>query len=62
MTQEKANEIFNSDLGMQLSSFFSTSDGRCFIREGEAVAHTNTLLNANPQEQVDTTIKEWFYE
>ena len=61
MTQEKANRIFDSDLGQQLLSFYSTSDDRVFIRYEEAVQHTNDMRNAvGDQQYVDTTITEWF--
>ena len=61
MTQDKANEIFKTDLGQQLFSFYATSDDRVFIRYHEAVAHTKDMINAvGGQEVVDTTITEWF--
>lgn len=63
MTQEKANQIFEGDLGRQLLSLFSTSDGRAFIRYEEAVQHTNEMINSvGGQEYVDTEIEEWFPE
>ena len=63
ITQEKANEIFETEFGQQLLSFYSTSDGNVFIRYSEAVAHTNEMINAvGGQEFVDTTITEWFPE
>ena len=63
MTQEKANEIFETELGQQLLSFFSTSDDQVFIRYEEAVAHTNDMINAvGDTEFVDTKITEWFPE
>ncbi len=36
MTQEKANKIFDTDLGQQLLSIYCTSDDRVFIRYEEA--------------------------
>ena len=60
MTQEKANRIFASDLGRQLSVIYVTSDDRVFIRREEAALHTNELLNADPERFVDTTITEWY--
>lgn len=63
MTQEKANKIFETELGQQLLSFYATSDDRVFIRYSEAVAHTNDMINAvGGQEYVDTEITEWFPE
>jgi len=63
MTQEKANEIFETELGQQLLSFYATSDDQVFIRYNEAVAYTNDMINAvGGQEFVDTTITEWFPE
>ena len=62
MTQERANEIFATSLGQQLSVIYVTSDDKPFIRYDEALAHTNLLLNANPEEFVDTSITEWYPE
>jgi len=63
MTQEKANEILETELGKQLLSFYTTTDDQVFIRYNEAVAHTNNMINAvGGQESVDTTITEWFPE
>ena len=63
MTQEKANKIFDTDLGQQLLSIYCTSDDRVFIRYKEAQAHTNDMINAvGGQEFIDTTITEWFPE
>ncbi len=63
MTQEKANEIFETELGQQHLSFYATSDDQVFIRYNEAVAHTNGMINAvGGQNFVDTTITEWLWE
>ena len=62
MTQEKANRIFETDLGQQLNVIYVTSDDRSFIRYEEAVIHTNMLLNADPENFVDTRITEWYPE
>lgn len=62
MTQEKANEIFATNLGQQLDVIYVTSDDRVFIRYEEAVLHTNDLLNADPENFVDTSITEWYPE
>ena len=54
-TQEQANKIFETELGQQLLSFYTTSDNKVFIRYNEAVAHTNDMINATGgQEYVDT--------
>ncbi len=55
MTQEKANEIFNTSLGQQLLSIYVTSDDKPFIRYEEAIAHTQ-------YEEISDTITEWFPE
>ena len=60
MTQEKANEIFATELGQQLNVIYVTSDDQPFIRYKEAVLHTNELLNADPENFVDTSITEWY--
>ena len=62
MTQEKANEIFNTDLGRQLNVIYVTSDDHVFIRPEEALLHTNDMINANPENFVDTTIIDWYPE
>jgi len=62
MTQEKANKIFETELGQQLSVIYVTSDDQAFIRREEALLHTNELLNADPENFVDTTITEWYPE
>jgi hypothetical protein len=60
MTQEKANKIFKTELGQQLNVIYVTSDDRIFIRYEEAAFHANELLNANPENFVDTSITEWY--
>ncbi len=62
MTQEKANKIFATELGQQLDVIYVTSDDQVFIRYEEAVLHTNELLNADPENFVDTSITEWYPE
>ncbi len=62
MTQEKANKIFATDLGQQLSVVYVTSDGKPFVRYSEALLHTNEMLNADPENFVDTTITDWYPE
>ena len=63
MTQEKANNIFETEIGQQLLSIYSTSDDRVFIRYEEAQMHTNIMINSvGSQEFIDTTITEWFPE
>lgn len=60
MTQEKANEIFEGDLGRQLSVIYSTADGRVFIRYEEARKHTLGQLDEGTQPLEDKTIKDWY--
>jgi hypothetical protein len=62
MTQEKANKIFATGLGQQLDVIYVTSDDVPFIRYEEALQHTNMLLNADPENFVDTTITAWYRE
>ena len=52
MTQEKANKIFETELGQQVDVLFSTSDGQFFIRESEALHHSENLD--------DKSIKDWY--
>lgn len=52
MTQARANEIFDSPLGVQISSFFCTADDRVFIRYSEAKEHSKIIGNKH--------IDEWF--
>lgn len=61
MTQEKANKIFNSDLGQQLDVIYATSDDRVFIRHKEAVLHTEGKLDGRPPLE-DKTITDWYPE
>ena len=62
MTQEKANKIFATELGQQLDVIYVTSDDQAFIRYEDTVLHTNELLNADPENFVDTSITEWYPE
>jgi hypothetical protein len=62
MNQEKANEIFKTDIGIQLEVIYVTSDDKVFIRQSEALLHTNDMLNGDPENFVDTTITEWYNE
>ena len=62
MTQEEANKIFATELGQQLDFIYVTPDDQVFIRCEEAVLHTNKLLNADPENFVDTSITEWYPE
>jgi hypothetical protein len=62
MTQEKANEIFKTEIGIQLDVIYVTSDDKVFIRYNEALLHTINLLNGDPENFVDTTITEWYNE
>lgn len=56
MTQEKANKIFETELGQQLSVLYVTSDDQPFIRYEEAVVH------AHESGLVSKEIVEWYPE
>jgi len=45
-----------------LDVIYVTSDDQAFIRYEDAVLHTNELLNADPENFVDTSITEWYPE
>jgi hypothetical protein len=62
MTQEKANEIFNTDLGRQLNEIYVTSDDRAFVRNEEAEKHANGELDPDTNPLVDKTITDWYPE
>lgn len=62
MTQEKANKIFDTELGQQLGEIFVTSDDRAFIRYEEALKHSNGELDANTKPLADKKIEEWYPE
>lgn len=61
MTQEKAQKIFETELGQQLDVIYSTSDGMAFIRMSEAKNHANGLLEGSEPLE-NKTILEWFPE
>ena len=60
MTQEVVNKFFETELGQQLDVIYVTSDDQVFIRYEEAALHTNDLLNAEPENFVDTEITKWY--
>jgi len=60
MTQEKANKIFETELGQQLNVIYVTSDDRAFIRYEEAFEHSNGELDTNTNTLSDKTITEWY--
>ena len=60
MTQERANEIFATELGQQLDVIYVTSDGNPFIRYAEALEYAATR-KVNDQ-LFDCRIEEWFPE
>lgn len=60
MDQKKADKIFSTGMGVQLSELFSTSDGRCFIRWEEANLHRQGKLDPDTQPLEDQEIKEWY--
>ncbi len=53
MTQERANEIFDTSLGMQLLSIYVTTDDWVFVRLEEARLHTTDMINGSPTEYVE---------
>jgi len=60
---DKIAIAFNSELGQQVDSIYSTSDERLFIRLSEAKLHTNDLINSvGDMEFVDTSILMWVEE
>jgi hypothetical protein len=61
MTQEKANKIFDTELGQQLLSIYVTSDDKPHIRYKEAMAHVNYMIDEKGFDFNDT-ITEWFPE
>jgi peptide deformylase len=62
MNQEKANNIFEGDMGQQLDVIYSTSDGRVFIRYEEAEKHANGELSPDSEPLEDKTISDWYPE
>ena len=62
MTQEIANKIFQTEMGIQLEVIYVTSDYQFFVRYEEALLHTNDMLNGDPENFVDTKITEWYNE
>lgn len=62
MTQEKANSIFESGLGLQIDKIHVTSDDRVFIRYEEAVKHTNGDLDKDTMSLIDKTITVWYQD
>ncbi len=61
MTQEIINKVFESKLGQQCNSLFSTSDDRIFIRYEECKLHIGGKLDENTKPLKDKTIIEWYY-
>lgn len=62
MTQERMNKVFETGLGEQCNSLFTTSDDKILIRFEEALLHTQGKLDKNTKPLVDKTIIEWFPE
>jgi len=62
MTQEKANKIFETELGLQLDVIYSTFDDKLFIRPEEAWNYLKGLISSNSKNNIDTTIAEWYRE
>jgi hypothetical protein len=62
MTQEKINKYFESELGQQCLSLFTTADDKVLVRYEEAKLHTEGKLDPNSFPLSDQTIIEWFPE
>lgn len=62
MNQKKANKIFRGELGKQTDILYSTSDGRCFIRQSEAILHSEGKLDEATKPLGDQTITPWYDE
>lgn len=60
MTQEKANKIFETELGHQLNVIYGTSDDQSFIRYEEALFHVGEMKKININ--FDDLITEWYPE
>jgi hypothetical protein len=61
MTQEKANRIFETDLGRQLSVIYVTPDDMPFIRREEAVNYCHDILE-HGDDITKYEITEWYPE
>lgn len=61
MTQEKANQIFDTFLGQQLLSFFCTSDNQVFIRYEEALNYINRKKEED-ENFTNEEVTEWYPE
>jgi hypothetical protein len=60
MTQEKANKMFETELGQQLNVIYTTSDDKPFIRYEEAQQHVEEMKISNPD--FDDSIADWYPE
>lgn len=60
--QEVVAKAFQSELGQQLDTLFSTSDNRVFVRKEEAIAHANGKLDKNTLPLKDKSVYQWFDE
>ncbi len=62
MTQEKANKIFETELGQQLNVIYATSDDKPFIRYSEAAQHAKEGLDRYGNPLLDKSVTEWYPE
>lgn len=62
MTRETVNEIFESELGLQLDVIYVTSDDIPFIRYEDALSYVNEKVNADTGNTFDTKITTWYPE
>lgn len=60
MTQEKANKIFETELGQQLNVIYVTSDDQPFIRYEEALYHIKEMEKIGVN--IDNLITDWYPE
>jgi len=62
MTQEQANKIFETQIGIQLEMIYVTSDDVAHIRYKEALAHIDYMIDVDPEGFTDLSIDEWYKE
>jgi len=60
MTQEKMNEYFKSEAGLQYKTVYTTSDDRIHTKYEDALKHREGELDENTKPLADKTITQWF--
>jgi hypothetical protein len=58
MTQQ-IKEYFESELGSQLDTLYSTSDNRIFVKLSEAISHSKGHLDGDKYRLPDPEIRVW---